>query len=304
MRLNVSAAKAWQHNPTRWYYEFQIKRVARFAPTPLSLGSFLHRAFDYHFKGVSMAEAVQSVTLEVQQEYSRLVRLNYPMPAQKLLDGWNELAELLPHWQDRFEVRTIASELALEAPLPNGDTGYGRLDRLVVYADKLWHWQNRSLSGSTNLHLYLGTAEMDWHENFYAFLVSACRSQLPSEVRDLPYGGTGYNIIRKLKLIGAKGKQLHEPAECFVQELVAIQPGLVERIVHTLCDIADEMRPYIAGRLMLRSCPATCARGPFGNSRCPYYGVCTGLDDIHDDNLFMDAADPYSEVADESQGSA
>lgn len=304
MRLNISQVKDWQHNPVLWFYRYQLKRSPRFAANALAVGSAMHRAFDYSFKGVTMAEAVAMVTEEVQQDYRRLLQENYPGAAEKLLTGWQEIAELLIHWSDRFDVQTVASELTLEATLPNGDILYGRLDRLGVYASQLWHVQNRSLAASTNLPLYLQTSEMDLHENAYAWLVEQNRQLLPEGVRDLPYGGTIYNIVRKLKLVGKNGKELHKPDECFVQEMVAIQPGLVEKVLHTVCEVANEIRPFAEGALMKRICPATCARGQFGNSRCPYYGVCVGLDDIHDDALFMDAVDPYQEAANESEAAS
>lgn len=300
MRLNVSAAKAFQESPRKWWYRYVLNRVPLLSAPALEAGTGMHHAFEQHFTGLPMSDACALAGEGVQQAINELMRLNAPKRADQLDKDWRILSALLPHWQDRFPFETISVEEELETQLGTGgqivqDRGggfvislphklFGTPDRIAVWGDQYWHVQNRSLSASTPIAVYLETAVLDWHELAYAELISR-------NYTDKPYGGTLFNIVRKLALTGKNGP-LHKPEECFVQEFIPLGAGHRQRLLRTMIRIADEMDLYLNKVGMPPVlCPDTCTRGRYGNSTCPYFRVCAGYDDIHDDALFKDATD-------------
>lgn len=300
MRLNISQAKTYRENPVKWYYRYVLGRESRAAASAaLSVGTAFHTFMEFY------PEGMEAATLQISAEYARLVRENHADAAADLRKEWDQLAAILPHWSDRFDFQTLSVETELEATLPSGKhTLYGRPDRIAVWSGRLWHIQNRSLAGSKPIATYLKAAILDPHELGYAWLIG---QEYPKGSWNgiefgHSYGGTLFNIVRKLQLVGKNGKQLHSPDECFVQEFIPISPGLVEQNLRGLEQIADEMEAIIEGtRPRPYLCSDACRLGSYGNSLCSYFPVCAQQADIHDDRLYRDAVDPYALRAEEAE---
>lgn len=294
MRFNISAAKALQRSEAAWYYQYHLGRVPKRQAPALAAGTFAHQFFELLHTGIPNDRALARAQVWLGEHRRGLLVEGFAEQVEKLDQESDILLELLPHWQDRFEFTTLQVEQELEAPLPSGShILYGTPDRVALWQDKLWHVQNRTLSSSTPMGPYLKAAQLDLHELGYAWLINNSSSCMCEEWSNYPYGGTLFNIVRKLKLTGAKGKPLHHPEECFIQEFLPVNPKLVrtaleelERLGNRMVKILqEEPEPNFQGRI----CPAHCTLGKYGNSLCGYFPVCSGQTTIEDDTLYEDA---------------
>lgn len=288
MRVNVSAVKAFQKNPRRWLYEYALERIPRSEKrVALDLGTITHLAFARHFQGDSIERALAVADVHYNDLRDATLRRAQFDQAEDLSSEWKDLRELLAHWKSRYEFSTLQVEQTLELPIPNSHhVLYGTPDRVVHYQGAYYHAQNRTLSGTTPIAPYLRAASLNLHELAYAWLLR--------ESGMLPYGGTYFNIVRKLKLTGAKGKVLHSPEECFVQEFIPLDDATINAAIETIRLAADRMEAYAA--MPPRDvCTEACVLGRFGNSLCPYFGVCTGEESLEDDSLYMDRPERITE---------
>jgi hypothetical protein len=159
----------------------------------------------------------------------------------------------------------------------------------------LWHWQNRGLASSINFGTYTELAKRHLHEGIYAW---AMRKKYP----DIPYGGTGFNLMRKLKYRGVPTKKcpegaiLHGPSEIFFQDLVPYTPERSNDMLRSVLWNVQEMRRVREeaqhGRL-----PAPNERmngGYYGNTPDPFFKVLEGEWELEDDRYFKNREDMYT----------
>jgi hypothetical protein len=216
-----------------------------------------------------------------------LVRAQFEQ-AEDLMAEWSTLRTLLGSWTSQYEVETIAVEQVLDKQLPgSAHILYGTPDRVVRWQGQFWHVQNRTLSATTPIAPYLRAASLNMHELAYAWLIS--------QHGMTPYGGTLFNIIRKLKLIGAKGKALHTPEECFVQEFIPLSAARIRDCLAEITRAADQMAFYAADPPQ-SLCTESCILGRFGNKLCAYFDVCNGDAALSDDSMYEDKV-PKTEEA-------
>jgi hypothetical protein len=119
------------------------------------------------------------------------------------LDAFKDTAEALTHWQDLFSIdETLEVETPFEFVHPDDSSIVvrGRPDRVVVSMGRIFHMQHRSLAAGRNIAQYTEPAKLDMHELVYAYHL-----RTKYAAKGLSYGGTIFNIIRKLKYRGVNG---------------------------------------------------------------------------------------------------
>ena len=300
MVLNVSSVKLFQKCRLRWLYEFVYGRVPRKGSLPLEFGKLLHIVFEYHVRdGLAMGEAIDVAIADWQ---ARMVSAEYldRLAGEEACAELHSMREPLSLWTDQYPMTTLAVEEPFEYPHPTepGLSIKGRPDREVLCFGKLWHVQNRSLNAGKKILLYSELMKSDLHELTYAWA-------LPQKYPQYEYGGTIFNIVRKLKYRGKptkavpEGKILHTLDEIMGQIAV---PMLETQKAHALMDLAwigREMDHVIQeaheGRFPARN--RDMDGGPFGNSKDPYWPVFMGEADLFDDTLFKSREDPYAPSA-------
>lgn len=279
MRVNVSAVKSFQRNPRRWWYEYSLKRIPKTRTVALDVGTAVHRVLADHFLGREMPTALNAGRAYVYDMRQTMLTHAQFEAAEDLVKEWEGLVPLLEAWTSKYEVQTVKVEEELWKQLPGSEhVLYGTPDRVVRWNGAFWHVQNRTLSGSTPIAPYLRAASLNLHELAYAWLIR--------EHGMIPYGGTLFNIIRKLKLMGAKGKPLHAPEECFVQEFIPLTEDHINAAIAEITRTARAMSDYIA-HPPASICTEACVLGRYGNSLCPYFDVCMGEASLEDESLFV-----------------
>jgi len=295
--ISVSSVLDYMNCPLRWCYAWIDNRVPCRVPTALRVGTLVHAAFQDHFNThEKIGQCLRKRLMEIDARW-------LDEHEQKAVNEAHRLCEPLDLWEDRFPIsRTLEVEQPFEVLTPSGLMFIGRPDRVVVCNGQVYHFQHKTVGGSVDVGAYISTARHSMHELLYGW-------QLAKKYEHTaPYGGTLYNIVRKLKYRSqAKGKEgqiLHTPDEMFFQTPIAIDPALQREAITDLAHVAMMMketeRQYLIGSI--RPLPnRNRDRGPFGNTIDPYLGVIIGEASLADDNLFMDREDPYATEADEDE---
>jgi hypothetical protein len=218
-------------------------------------------------------------------------------------DAIEELAkyeEVMGLWKDKYPVGpSVEVEAAFEYPHPDDSSILlvGRPDRVAPLWGRLMHWQNRGLNASLNFGTYMELAKRHLHEGLYAW---AMRKKYP----DVPYGGTGFNLMRKLTYRGKptkacpEGKILHGPDEIFFQDIIPFTEKRCEGILAEIKWYVDEMRRTRIeaqnGRIPYPNEKQN--GGYFGNSIDPFFKVLEGEIDLEDNRYFKNREDMYTNV--------
>jgi hypothetical protein len=295
--VNISAVKDFQRCRLRWYYKWILNRVPRAVPRALGFGKVLHIVFEEHFKnpGMNMEEACDLV---IKRTLAEADEMHDQYAAAEVRAVVNELmgyVEPLTFFKDKFTFdETLEVEEPFEFYLSNGVLVKGRPDRVVRYQGRIYHVQNRSIAAAKNLGMYTEIMQLDMHELIYAYYL---RDKYP----DYPYGGTIFNLMRKLKYRGANGKILNEPDKIFSQYIVMLHPAHMEQAYTDLIWITEEMIRTIKDAehmdVAYTRMPAHSRdlnAGMFGNVKDPYFDVFTGKISLSDDRYFMDREDTYA----------
>jgi hypothetical protein len=115
------------------------------------------------------------------------------------------------------------------------------------------------------------------------------------------YGGSIYNLLRKLKYRNNKGVIINPPEKIFVQRLIMLDPKHIDEAIDDICSVVSEMMKIEEGVMYSGCYPPhnrTANAGYFGNSKDPYFDVIYGRASLMDEELFMDREDTYAtEVA-------
>lgn len=289
MKVNVSAIKCYQRNPLEWYYRYHLRRVPRRATASYFVtGRWWHEVMQ-NFYATSDAFATAEFAVELRERLAAELQ-EYPegvLESDKFIDETTRIIALLHALPNRFiPENTLAVEQPIETKLPSTDhTLIGRPDRVIQMKNKFWHLQFKTVSDRTPMKLFVETRERDLHELAYAYLISG-KYCTPDQ-----YGGVYLQVIRKL----SHKAIIERPHEAFVQELVPIHWSQVTTAICDIADIADDMAQIASGNLrLIQNRDADVNR--FGNVLSSYYDVYAGRVDIHDNVLFMDAPDPYSDT--------
>jgi hypothetical protein len=296
--FNISSAKSFLKCRLRWYYEWVLNRVPNETPLPLTFGKILHEVFEEHLNGMTMPDAIRFVESKwrAAAEEASNVSPEDEAGITNALDAFKDTAEALTHWQDLFSIdETLEVETPFEFVHPDDSSIVvrGRPDRVVVSMGRIFHMQHRSLAAGRNIAQYTEPAKLDMHELVYAYHL-----RTKYAAKGLSYGGTIFNIIRKLKYRGVNGKILNDPSKIFGQYAVWMDDAQITKVIQDLGWLAREMRRTIddADRGILPAHARDLNAGIFGNRIDPYFYVFTGQRDLFDDRFFKPREDTYAGV--------
>jgi len=287
--ISVSSINDFQADRLRWCYKWIENRVPRRTPQALTVGKVVHRAFEAAF-------------LEQANVGSALSRLLPDAPPLGEESEWQELrgyVEPLSHWRDQFPVEdTLEVEEPFELSTTAGVPFRGRPDRVARIFGKAFHVQNKTCGASIKLGTYITLARRNMHELLYGWYLREKYAR-----QGIEYGGTIYNIIRKLKYRGVptkkepEGKILHKPEEIFLQTVIGMDDAQIESARDDLSTLSVEMDrtadAYLSGRLI----PSTRREdgGAYGSSVDPYTLVFLNEIGLEDDAYFQDREETYEQ---------
>src|SRR6185503_7669879 len=205
-------------------------------------------------------------------------------------------------WRDNypFEIPVLEVEAPFEIAHPMDDSIglLGRPDRVGVLWGQLFHVQNRSLAAGVNFGVYTELAKRHYHEHLYAH---ALHQKYPQ----YPYGGTIFNLLRKLKYRGVPtkkdpaGKILHKPTEILSQHMMMIDLAgpLHRHVMESLLKHIREMRETERRFREFGEWPAVNEKmngGVYGNRVDEYFRVLVGELSLDDDRYFRSREDTYA----------
>jgi len=294
--ISVSSITDFQNDRLRWVYKWLENRVPRSVPQALITGKIVHKSFENGFNN-NTGPSVELAKLLVPFEGSILMDRE-----QKSYDELKGMVEPLSFWKDQFPItRTLEVEEPFEYPLPNGLIFQGRPDRVVEVFGKVMHVQNKTIGAARDIGQFITLARRNLHELLYG-------EYLSRKYPTMPYGGTIYNIIRKLKYRGKTvtkaeplGKILNTPESMFMQTVIGLDEKAMEQARADLHSIATDMLETTMKYYHGVTIPSNRSLdgGIYGNHIDPYTLVMMGEASLEDDSLFMDREQTYA-VAEEA----
>ncbi len=288
--ISVSSINAFQADRLRWAYAWIENRVPRRTPKALTVGKIVHRAFEEAFNtkgnvGECLAALIGTVPpLGEEEEYKELLGLVEP----------------LTQWKDEFPIeQTLEVEQPFEFETWSGLPFRGRPDRVAVIFGKAFHIQNKTIGASIKADNYITLARRSFHELLYGWYLKKKYAE-----QGLEYGGTLYNVIRKLKYRGVptkanpKGKILHTTDEMFLQTIIGIDERQVEQAKEDLTILSVEMERTAVAYLSGRPIPSTRGAdgGRYGSSIDPYTLVMLNEASLDDDGIFANREETYEDT--------
>lgn len=301
---NVSSVQDYMQCRFRWVLKWVENRVPFHESPALAEGKLLHLIFEDHARGIcTMKEAIEHhcrlLKSGAKTDYERYT-------AEKAVTGIMDRAEALEQWTDKWDwtIPCLEVEEKFEIVHPYDDSIHllGRPDRVGVMGHELYHIQHRGLMAQMNFSVYTDLAKRHYHEHLYAVALHAKYPQYK-------YGGTMFNLVRKLKYrtnVGKKNEAVKTLDQMFYQPLVLfdLESPLHENVMHSLLGHIHEMRRTEAEYRHDGTMPSPNEKmngGFSGSSIDPYFRVLTGEASLEDDTLFKSREDTYA-VADASEG--
>lgn len=289
--ISVSSITDFQNDRLRFCYKWLENRVPRSVPQALITGKIVHKAFENAFNN-STGPSEELSKLLVPFKDSILTERE-----QKSYDELAGLVEPLAFWKDQFPIaQTLEVEEPFEYELPNGLIFQGRPDRVVEVYGKAMHVQNKTIGAARDIGQYISLARRNMHELLYGDFLSR-------KYPDLPYGGTIYNIIRKLKYRSKTvtkaeplGKILNQPEAMFMQTVIGLSEHELKIAKRDLLGLSNEMKGVAEewGFGITPSSNRSLDGGMFGSYTDPYTLVMMQEASLSDDALFMDREQTYS----------
>lgn len=305
--VNVSSVQDFMQCRYRWVCKWVLNRVPRKEGDALVLGQALHRIFESVARdGGELQHAATQVAGVLEAQLPSMKpwdRETTETTLKKLAELW----EAWPLWHDIYPmdvpVLEVEEPFTIEFPEMPNVVFRGRPDRVCIMNGLIWHVQNRGLASSMNFATYSRLAKRHMHEHLYAEHLAR------KYARDGDYGGTLFNLVRKLKFrtnVGKKNEKVKTAAEMFWQHPMSIRLDSLNHrtVMEDLFDHVEEMRRIETrvrdgGRL---PAPNDKLNGGFsGSSEDPYFKLMIGEIDLRDDNWFKDREDTYA-VADVDAG--
>lgn len=293
--ISVSSILDFQNDRLRWCYKWLDNRVPRGVPQALVVGKIVHSAFENSFNtDTPVSDCLKA--LLVPFETSILTDRE-----QKIYDELDGLIEPLTFWKDQFPLEcTLEVEEPFETQLLSGLIFQGRPDRVAVVFGKAMHIQNKTVSAQTDLGNYITLAGRSLHELHYGSYLSKKYAKL-----GLEYGGTLYNIIKKLKYRSKtvtkaepEGKILNTPESMFLQTVIGFDQKQVDLAKAELLYWSTEMKHTEACYLSGLAPGATRSRdaGYHGHGIDPYTRVMLGEISLEDDTHFQPREETYAAI--------
>lgn len=296
--VNISSVQDFSQCRYRWWAKWIRNRVPRDTAPALDGGKILHRAFELYFaKGVALDAALKAECLRYRIS---MQEAGSPPGWAKAVEPMEDLIEAMPLWRDQFKIDDV---LEVEKPFewlqPNNHerTWRGRPDRVIVIGGRIWHMQNRGLAPGMNFGTYCRLAKRHYHEHLYPHPIMERYKK-----KKLKYGGTLFNLVRKLKFrtyAGKKNEKVKTAEEMFFQHAmsVSLTNQLHRDVIETIFDHADQMEElaYRCNKYTKYTpAPNDKMNGGFGgNIEDPYFRVLIGEISLDDDTVFKDREDTY-----------
>ena len=203
--------------------------------------------------------------------------------------------------------REIRDRLLTRGFVPNAVEGaLERLRRVSLLDDgHIYHVQNRGLASNMNFAQYIRLARRHYHEHLYA-------EHLARKYADLgPYGGTLFNLIRKLKFrtnVGKKNEKTKTAGEMFWQFPMSIDLDSQQHrdVMASLFEHVDEMqwlerKAKFSKGLWLPAANEKMNGGYNGTTEDAFFKVLMREISLDDNEYFKDREDTYA-VADVDAG--
>ncbi len=303
-RVNVSSVQSFAQCRFRWWCEYVMNRVPVATAPALDAGRLLHTIFEDHFNGKDIVLAAQDRV----RDFRRVLAVG-PVAArpsaEKAAIVIEDLIEALPLWKDKFEfdeVLEVEQPFEWEDPEMDDVIWIGRPDRNVRKGKRIWHNQNRGLAASMNFGMYCRLAKRHYHEHLYAEA-----GQYKYASRGLIWGGTVFNLLRKLKFrtnVGKKNEAVKTANEMFYQQAVAynLKSPLHAAVMMAMRQQVREMLRVIQRWEDHGEIPAPNEKmngGFSGSMEDPYFKVLIGETKLSDNKVFKDRENPYAEASQE-----
>jgi hypothetical protein len=213
-----------------------------------------------------------------------------------------DLREAFPLWEDKFaDMETLEVEGGFEYQDPEVPwlMWKGRPDRVVKMGTRIWHVQNRGLAAQTNFGTYTRLAKRHYHEHLYG---EHLEKKYCTRKNKLRYGGTIFNLVRKLKFrtnVGKKNETTKTREEMFWQGPISyeMKSGLHKSVMMSMRQHAEEMREVERRWHEENRVPAPNEKmnGGFnGSSEDPYFKVLIGEITLDDGTVFTAREDTYA----------
>lgn len=288
----------------RWLCKWVENRVPRNEPRPFRFGKLFHKLFEAHLKdGLTMEAAIA----QAREEWIAEVRQQDPNSPEWVdaLEDLETMEEPLLLWKDQypFDGPLLEVEKPHLVPFP-GDTNIIvkiRPDRVQVRKGKMWHVQHKALAANKSFQTFVELQKRSYHEHIYA-------EGLVREYPNIPYGGTHFDLYRKLKYrrkptikqvaAGEQGAILNPIERLFWQHPmpVDLSSPLHLHVIHSLHQHIVEMREveWKYRKYGITPAPNEGANGGFyGGTPDEYFHVLVGDYDLSNDEKFKDREDTY-----------
>lgn len=300
-QVNVSSVQDFCQCRFRWWCKWIQNRVPRGGSPALDAGKLLHVMFEDHFQhGVPLYDAATKHFDAFTAQFPNLTGpdLKTAQDAAQIID---DMIGAFPMWIDQYsfdEVLEVEQPFRLVIPSLAPDIEWlGRPDVMGTYKGRIWHRQNRGLAAQANFGVYMRLARRHYHEHLYAEYASRQYKK-----RKLKYGGTIFNLVRKLKYhtnVGKKNEKKKTYEEMFftMPMSVDLKSGLHASVMTSLVQHVREMQRVTHLWESERVIPAENPKmngGFSGYVEDPYYKVLTGEAKLSDDTIFKDREATYA----------
>jgi hypothetical protein len=301
--VNVSSVQDFYQCRYRWFCKWVLNRVPRKESEALHLGKVIHIVFENFYR---KDQPLRDAAVEQYNLLEKSLPTAKPWETEtirKTMDALLEIEEAWPLWQDKYPmdvpVLEVEEPFTMTFPEMPGVQFRGRPDRVCIMNGLVWHVQNRGLAAQMNFGTYVRLAKRHFHEHLYAEHLAVKYAQ------DGDYGGTLFNLVRKLKFRtneGKKNEKTKTATDMFWQHPMSVNLASLQHkaVMEDLFYHVDEMRRVIreydnTGRL---PAPNDKMNGGFsGSAEDPYFKLLIGEIELRDDEWFKDREDTYS-VAD------
>lgn len=304
--VNVSSISEFMQCRYRWLSKWVLNRVPRDEAPALGGGKLLHLIFEDYLTGkYTMEQSVEHHCQKYREEMSGLTDAREIDNGEKAIKIIDDLKEALPLWKDKYHftepVLEVEEPFEIEFPELPGVIFQGRPDRVGICSGMVWHVQNRGLAAGVNFATYIALAKRHYHEHLYAEALSRKYAY-----RELKYGGTMFNLVRKLKYRTGvtKKKPLGKTKtakDMFFQHPMSINMNseqhrdVMEAMFEHVRDMQATKRRYINSKCTWMPAPNEKLNGgPYGNATDPYYRLLVGEITLADDKVFKDRESTYA----------
>jgi hypothetical protein len=282
--------------------------VPREEPPALGFGKLLHVVFENHFNGMSMAEAIRTARCEWSSvddpiNLETIIR-------QGALKQLDDLTEPLLQWTDHYPIdQTLEVEEPFAWEIRPGFIIKGRPDRVVTIDNRVYHMQNRGLAPAVNFGLYTELAKRHYHEHVYAEALAKKYCDVLSNGDILhdkcfKYGGTLFNLVRKLKYRTKVTKAKPEGEVKKLSEMFFQHPMSIDLRGPLHAHVMESLWKHILGMKDteemwrdFKDIPAPnefMNGGLYGNRMDEYTRVLTGEIELGDPHWFKPREDTYA----------